>query len=107
MRKKIENPVYMSLDDMKVTYKGKWIYIANCNMAEGNDLMGGVPIVVADTPFEGEMDFYDQFKGTDFSPRCTRNFNKKEVFFFPSYPPDDANFFPAEAEDEVFEWSYN
>ena len=93
MRQLIENPVYMTIDDMKTNFKGKWIYIAKCNMLEGNELVGGVPVVMADTPFEGDVEFYDQFRTKEFAPRCDRNFNRKEVFFFPTYPPDD---------DEVF-----
>jgi len=93
MRQVIENPVYMTLDDMKTTYKGKWIYIVKCNMADGNELLGGFPIVVADTPFEGNVEFYDRFDGKEFAPRCDENFNRRDEFFFPTYPPDD---------DEVF-----
>jgi|GEM_PF-5932860 len=26
MRQLIENPVYMTIDDMRATYKGKWIF---------------------------------------------------------------------------------
>jgi hypothetical protein len=86
MRQLIENPVYVTIDDMKKTFKGKWIYIVKCDMADGNELIGGFPVVVADTPFEGDVRFYDQFKGKDFSPRCQRNFNRKEQFFFSDVP---------------------
>ena len=89
MRQVIENPVYMTIDDIKATYQGKWIYIAKCNLASGNELLGGVPVVIADKPFEGDIRFYDRFRGEEFSPRCQRNFNRKEPFFLLTFPPDD------------------
>ena len=98
MRQVVENPVYMTIEDMKTKYQGKWIYIAKCNMADGYELIGGTPVVVADSPFEGDVSFYDQFRGKGLSPFCERNFNRKEQFFFPAYPPD---------EEEVFEWTSN
>ena len=86
MRQAIENPVYMTSDEMKAMYQGKWIYIAKCIMEDGNELVGGVPIVVADEPFEGASDaFYDRFRSKEFAPRCHRNFNRKEQFLSPTF----------------------
>ena len=93
MRQLIENPVYMTIDDIKATYNGKWVYIVKCNTASGNELLGGYPIVVADTLFEGDMEFYDQFDGKEFAPRFYRNYGRKQSAFFPTFP---------ENEDEVF-----
>ena len=86
MRQVIENPVYMTTDEMKATYQGKWIYIARCVMIERNELVGGVPVVMADEPFEGAADsFYDRFRTKEYAPRCHRNFNRKELYLSPSF----------------------
>ena len=89
MRQLIENPVYMTYKEMETTFNNKWIYIVKCNMADGNELVGGYPIVVADTPFEGDVAFYEQFRTNEFTPRCSRDFNVNEQLFFPTFPPDE------------------
>jgi len=76
MRKLIENPTYMTYKEMEQEFFGKWILITNCNFAEYNELLGGVPVAVADTVFEEQRDgFYDGFKDPKYAPRATRNFN--------------------------------
>jgi len=63
MRKLIDNPSYMTFEEMEEKFIGKWILITNCSYTEHNDLIGGIPVAVADTIFEGQEDgFYDRFK---------------------------------------------
>ena len=76
MRKLIENPSYMTYKEMEQEFIGKWILIANCNYTEYNELLGGVPVAVADKVFEGQSDgFYSEFKDPKYAPRTDRNFN--------------------------------
>jgi len=80
MRKLIENPTYMTFEEMEEKYIGKWILITNCNYTEFNDLIGGIPVAVADTIFEGQGDgFYDRFKDPMYSPRAYKDFNYDNI----------------------------
>ncbi|MDR1688671.1 MAG: hypothetical protein LBS21_08690 [Clostridiales bacterium] len=86
MRNLIENPVYMTYEEMKQKFDGKWIYVVNCNYTQYQELLGGVPVVVADEPFEGRSDlFYDQFFSKEYSPRTSRNFKPNQIGLFGNY----------------------
>ena len=82
MRKIIENPAYMAYEDMKKDFHGKWILIANCKYGEFHELLGGIPVAVADTPFEGQRDgFYNQFKDPKYAPRTDKDFDYQSAIF--------------------------
>ena len=74
MRELVVNPVYMSYDEMKAKFAGKWILVANCVDSDYGRLIGGVPVAVADSVFEGQEDgFYDRFKGSQYAPRTDKD----------------------------------
>ena len=80
MRKLIDNPVYMTYGEMKEQFIGKWILITNCEYSEYSKLLGGIPVAVADTIFEGQEDgFYDKFKDSKYAPRTNKNFDYDSV----------------------------
>ena len=82
MRKIIENPTYMTYEDMKKEFDGKWILITNCVYEELGWLLGGIPVAVADTPFEGQRDgFYDKFKDPKYAPRADKDFDYQSGIF--------------------------
>ena len=82
MRKLIENPIYMTYEDMKKKFAGKWILISNCEYGEFGKFIGGIPVAVADTPFEGQRDgFYDKFKDPKYSPRTDKDFDYQPRIF--------------------------
>ena len=63
MRKLIENPVYMTYEEIEREFDGKWIYVIKCDYTPYSEMLGGYPVVVADIHFEGhENGFYDQFR---------------------------------------------
>jgi len=62
MRKKIENSAYMTAEEIRLNYIGKWVLIANAEMTPDMEFIGGIPIVVADNIYEGHDDgFYAEF----------------------------------------------
>ena len=80
MRKIIENPVYMTYEEMEKEFIGKWVLISNCKYGPYNAFIGGVPVAVADTIFEGQRDgFYDKFKEPAYAPRTYRDFNYDSI----------------------------
>ena len=80
MRKLIDNPTYMSYEEMEEKYIGKWILITNCNYTSCRQLLGGIPVAVADSVFEGQSDgFYDKFKEPQYAPRTDRDFDYDSV----------------------------
>jgi hypothetical protein len=87
MRELIKNPVYMSYEEMKEKFAGKWILVTNCESSTYGLLLGGVPVAVADSIFEGQEDgFYDEYKDPKYSPRMSNNMNYDDV-------PGFVNFF--------------
>ena len=86
MRELIENPVYMSSDEIRKYFDGKWVLITNCRYSENRDFLGGFPVAVADSIFKGQSDgFYDEFKKPKYTPRTYRDYcyydNGIEAFF--------------------------
>jgi len=80
MRMLIDKPVYMNFEEMEKKYIGKWILIANCNYSPYQKLLGGIPVAVADSVFEGQSDgFYDKFKDVQYAPRTDRDFDYDSV----------------------------
>jgi len=80
MRKLIENPVYMTFEEMEEKFIGKWVLVANCDYTPYSRLIGGIPVAVADTIFEGQEDgFYDEFKDPKYSPRAYEDFNYDNI----------------------------
>ena len=80
MRKLIENPVYMTFEEMEEKFIGKWVLVANCDYTQYSRLIGGIPVAVADTIFEGQEDgFYDEFKDPKYSPRAYKDFDYDNI----------------------------
>ena len=79
MRRLIEDPVYMTYDEMKDRFDGKWIMIVKCNYTPYNQLLGGIPVVEADKIYEGQDDgFYDQFWTQEYAVRAYKDFRDHE-----------------------------
>jgi len=71
MRNKINNPVYMTADEIHASFNGKWVLVANAEMTPAMEFTGGVPVVVADEIYEGHEDgFYEEFVDADECSPC-------------------------------------
>ena len=82
MRKLIENPTFMTFEEMEEKFIGKWILITNCEYGEFRKFIGGIPVAVADTPFEGQQDgFYDKFRDPKYAPRADEDFDYQPGIF--------------------------
>ena len=65
----LQNPKRMSIQEIDDSFNGKWVYIVQCEKTEGHKTIAGVPVVVADGPFEGvEEGIYNQFKDDIYRP---------------------------------------
>jgi hypothetical protein len=70
----------MTYEKMKEDFAGKWILVTNCEYTQYNSLIGGIPVAVADTVFEGHRDgFYDEFKDPKYAPRTDKDFDYDSV----------------------------
>ena len=77
MRQKLDNPAYMTFDDIKMTFNGKWVYITNAHFTPYMEFLGGVPVVVADYVYEGQADgLYDEFRDKRYAPRTEWDFTE-------------------------------
>ena len=52
----LENPKRMTKKEMRKEFADKWIYVADCDFEIGVPMETGVPMLVADTPWEGSED---------------------------------------------------
>jgi hypothetical protein len=77
MRQRIENPSYMTAEELESTYDGKWVFIVNAKHNPHFRFLGGVPVVVADNIFEGQSDgFYEEFMTAEYSPRTDMDYTE-------------------------------
>jgi len=82
MRKKIDNASYMTADVIRSSFKGKWVLIAKAEMTPAMELIGGIPVVVADSIYEGHEDgFYKEYVDSDkYSPCLDLDFRDSSLF---------------------------
>jgi hypothetical protein len=94
VRQKVDNPVYMSANDIEKEYDGKWVFITNAEYSPHMKFLGGIPVVVADNIFEDQADgFYDEFKDKKYAPRTDMDYtNAPELLnaFFCMLGTDDS-----------------
>jgi len=77
----------MMYNEIEKRFMGKWVLIVNCEYSDSGDFLGGIPVAVAESIFEGQEDgFYDEFKDQKYAPRTYRDFNYDNV-------PGFVNFF--------------
>ena len=75
MRQKIENPIYMTADELENAFDGKWIFVTNAQHTPHLRFLGGIPVVVADDIFEGQSDgFYEEFMTDEYAPRTDMDY---------------------------------
>ena len=87
MRRLLENPSYMTIEEIEREFAGKWVLVTNCVYSEYNQVIGGIPVAEADSEFEGQRDgFYDEFKDPKYSPRFSNDMNYDNI-------PGFVNFF--------------
>ena len=80
MRKLLENPSYMTIEEIEEKFAGKWVLATNCVYSEYNQVIGGIPVAVADTVFEGHRDgFYDKFRDPKYAPRTDKDFDYDNI----------------------------
>ena len=91
MRRLIENPVYMTYNEMEKKFDGKWVLVTNCDFNPCNTLLGGIPVAVADAPYEGQQDgFYDKFRASVYAPRADCDFDFSNLpILMGVYPIDE------------------
>jgi len=66
----------MKIEEMEKEFTGKWVLVTNCIYSEYDQVIGGIPVAVADSEFEGQRDgFYDEFKDPKYSPRFSNDMN--------------------------------
>ena len=82
MRAKIDNPVYMTAEEIGNSFKGKWVLVSNAMMSDTMDFIGGIPVVVANSIYEGHGDgFYEEFVDNDkYSPCLDLDYRDSSLF---------------------------
>ncbi|GHU56730.1 hypothetical protein AGMMS49975_20620 [Clostridia bacterium] len=70
----IDNPTRMTKAEIDKEYDGKWVYLVNCEYANGPTalLTSGIPVVVADLDFEGvdtNRNLYARWRCKEYAPR--------------------------------------
>ncbi|MCL2500740.1 MAG: hypothetical protein FWE90_10480 [Defluviitaleaceae bacterium] len=81
----LQNPKRMSIQEIDDSFDGKWVYVVNCERNERYKTIAGVPVIIADGPFEGVEDgiyapYDDESYGTKLSHTLLPSLN-----FFASF----------------------
>jgi len=77
----IECPAVMTESEIREAYDGKWVYIVKAEITRHGELLSGIPVVVADTPYEGNDDgIYEQYDTVEYERRYGRDMNHYEPF---------------------------
>jgi hypothetical protein len=70
----IDNPRIMLKDEIEKEYDRRWVYIVNAEFAIGKRFVKGMPVIVADFPFEGQEDgIYDKYRTPEYDSRYARD----------------------------------
>jgi len=71
----------MTEAEIREAYDGKWVYIVKADITRHGELLTGMPVVIADEPYEGREDgIYMQYRKPEFEQRYGRNMNHYEPF---------------------------
>jgi hypothetical protein len=78
----------MTYDEMKRTYNEKWLYLANCEFDSYWGLISGIPVIVADSAYDGVPEgVYGQFfNDPKYAPRGDITFKSEPMVFGFSAP---------------------
>jgi hypothetical protein len=77
----LETPMMMSREEIEKTFDGKWVYIVKAIMNKHGELIEGMPVVSADSPFEGNEDgIYEQYNSKEYVKRVDYDLNHYEPF---------------------------
>jgi hypothetical protein len=75
----IENPKMMSGEDIDKKFDGKWVYVVKADITKHGEMLMGLPVVVADSPFEGrENGIYERYDSKEYAKRCAHNLKHYE-----------------------------
>lgn len=78
----IQNPKRMLIQEIDNSFDGKWVYIVRCEKSEGNKTIAGIPVVIADSPFEGVEDgIYNQYKNDEYGYTLSYTLLPSLIFF--------------------------
>ena len=77
----LEKPMMMPYEDIISTYDGRWVYVVKANITKHGEMIEGMPVVVADSPYEGnENGVYEQYDAPEYSERIDYDLNHYEPF---------------------------
>jgi len=77
----IDNPIMMTESEIREAFDGKWVYIVKADITRHGELLSGMPVVIADTPFEGNDDgIYEQYDTEEYEERYGCDMNHYEPF---------------------------
>ena len=77
----IENPRVMTKEEIDKVYDGKWVYVVKATITRGGTLIEGMPVVIADSPYEGTEDgIYKIYREPDYEERLDYDLNHYEPF---------------------------
>jgi len=77
----IENPEILSKSEIDKIFNGKWVYIVKARFTNSKSLIDGMPVIVADFPFEGNSDgIYEQYDVKDYIARYAYDLCTYEPF---------------------------
>ena len=66
----LEKQKIMKRDEIEKEFDGKWVYIVKAKFTNSKSLIEGMPVIVADSPFEGNSDgIYEKYDTKEYVVR--------------------------------------
>jgi len=77
----VENPKMMIKEEIDKEFDGKWVYVVKANVTRHGELLEGMPVIVADSPYEGTEDgIYKMYRKSEYEERLDYNLKHYEPF---------------------------
>ena len=72
----VEHPDFVGIDEMESRYDDYWVFMTNAQFTETHGLLGGIPVIIADTPYAGgdEGIYRQYFEDDKYMPCLGKSF---------------------------------
>jgi len=66
-----------TFEELQQKFDGKWLYLVNSEFSDENFLLYGIPVIIADSHYEGfDGGIYDEFGGDEFGEVVDLDFTR-------------------------------
>ena len=72
--KLLEHKEPLSIDEIRLLYKGYWVYIVKAKLGENGSILSGIPVIIGQTTADGVEDgIYSLYRSDEYNERVELN----------------------------------